>query len=167
MLNVSWLYSIPQFLRPTFLEVNYSVHVFITNKETKKRSSLFPFPAGYYRKNGNIFKEKLFNRFFSLQYDVEKLIFSLKYRQQKLDLNTNKKKNFFLSYNKRQKISSLHRPIVDENSILREGTHLQKDAAFFFIFFQRKFRKCDISTECKHTKTNKNMIFFVLFHKFS
>ena len=95
MLNVRWLYSIPQFLRPTFLEVNYSVHVFITNKETKKRSSLFPFPAGYYRKNGNIFKEKLFNRFFSLQYDVEKLIFSLKYRQQKLDLNTNKKKIFF------------------------------------------------------------------------
>ena len=101
MLNVSWLYSIPQFLRPTFLEVNYSVHVFITNMETKKRSSLFPFPAGYYRKNGNIFKEKLFNRFFSLQYDVEKLIFSLKYRQQKLDLNTNKKKIYFLSYNTR------------------------------------------------------------------
>ena len=81
----------PQFLRPTFLEVNYKLRAFISNKETKKRSSIYPFPAGYYRKYGNIFSKKLSNCLFLLQWDVEKLIFSLKYCQQKFDQNTNKK----------------------------------------------------------------------------
>ena len=39
MLNVSQLYSIPQFLRENFHLVNFNELAFITMKEKKKRSS--------------------------------------------------------------------------------------------------------------------------------
>ena len=75
------------------------------------------FPAGYYRKNINIFNEKLTNGLILLQYDVENFIFSLKYRQRKVDLNTSEKSLVFVTM--RQKIS-----------YLRKNMHLREDAVF-------------------------------------
>ena len=40
LLNVSQLYSIPQFLRTNSKEVNYNKGAFITIKERKKRSAI-------------------------------------------------------------------------------------------------------------------------------
>ena len=59
LLNVSQLYSIPQFLRASFEEVNYNERAFITLKEQKKKiyGSTITFPGGYW-KNMNIFNEK-------------------------------------------------------------------------------------------------------------
>ena len=72
---------------------------------------------------------------------TEDFIFSFKYRQQKVDLNT---------------ISYLHK-----------NTHLRKDATFLrFVFFYGKLKKYDTSVKQKHTKTNENMFFSALFTKF-
>ena len=38
--SLSQLYSVPQFLIASFLEVNYNERAFITIKENKRRSSL-------------------------------------------------------------------------------------------------------------------------------
>ena len=90
MFNVSQLYPIPQFVRSS-LEVNYNEQAFTTIKEEKEiLHSSITFPARYYQKNINIFKEKLTNCLF-LKYNVEKFIFSIKYRQRKVDLNTSEK----------------------------------------------------------------------------
>ena len=82
--------------------------------------SLITFPAAYQQKNINVFNEKLTNGFLFLQYDVANLIFSLKYRQRKIDLNTSEK--------------SLHlvtiRPSCTKVFYLRNDTHLWKNAAF-------------------------------------
>ena len=40
MFNVSQLYSIPQFLRANFQEVNYNERAFIIIMENKKRSAI-------------------------------------------------------------------------------------------------------------------------------
>ena len=41
LFNVRQLYSIPQFLRTNFQEVNYNEQTFITIKEEKKRYAIF------------------------------------------------------------------------------------------------------------------------------
>ena len=41
LFNVRQLYSIPQFLRTNFQEVNYNEQTFITIKEEKKRYTIF------------------------------------------------------------------------------------------------------------------------------
>ena len=81
MFTVCQLYSIPQFLRTNFQEVNYIERTFITTKKKKKDicDSSITFPVGYYRKNINIFIEKLTNGLFLLN-TTEIYIFSLKYR---------------------------------------------------------------------------------------
>ena len=57
MFNVSQLYSVPQFLRTNFYEVNYNERAFITMDEKKEiLDSSITFPAGH-RKNINIFKK--------------------------------------------------------------------------------------------------------------
>ena len=57
MFNVSQLYSVPQFLRTSFYEVNYNERAFITMDEKKEiLDSSITFPAGH-RKNINIFKK--------------------------------------------------------------------------------------------------------------
>ena len=81
MFTVCQLYSIPQFLRTNFEEVNYIERTFITIKKKKKDicDSSITFPVGYYRENINIFIEKLTNGLFLLN-TTEIFIFSLKYR---------------------------------------------------------------------------------------
>ena len=61
MFNVSQLYSIPQFLRANFQEVNYNERAYFTIKEKKKDlcDSSITFPAGYYGENKNIFQRKV------------------------------------------------------------------------------------------------------------
>ena len=119
MFNVSQLYSIPPFLRVNFQEVNYDEQAFITMKDKKEIvDSSITFPAGYYRKNINIFNEKLSNGlhfavmrqrissyplnivnekltqtlakncFCSLQYDIENFIFTSSYRLRKFHIYT-------------------------------------------------------------------------------
>ena len=56
------------------------------------------FSRGYYQENINIFNEKLTNRLFSLQCDVENFIILLKYRQTKFDLKLAKNCFFSLQY---------------------------------------------------------------------
>ena len=56
MFNVSQLYSITQFLRANFKEVNYNERAFITIKEKKKRSCFLQYIMG---KNINTFNKKL------------------------------------------------------------------------------------------------------------
>ena len=93
--------------------------------------------------------------------------FCLNIANKNLTLTLTKKNFFFLVTTRDRKFhlyidqSQTKIPYYERVRICR------KMLLFFSFFFQRKFRKCDISTECKHTKTNKNMIFFVLFHKFS
>ena len=84
------------------------------------------FPEGYYWKNMNIFKEKLKNGFFSLQCD-RKFIFSLKYRQRKIDLNTSKKSLVFVIIRKFHLYAQLSYMKI---SYLLKNTHLRKDAVF-------------------------------------
>ena len=65
------------------------------NKKEILDSSI-TFPAGHYSENINIFNEKLINRLFSLQWDVQNFFFSLKYRQRK----NAKNRLFSLQYGK-------------------------------------------------------------------
>ena len=74
-------------------------------REREKKEILdssITFAAGYYQKNINIFNEKLTNRLFWLQYDVENFIFWLKYRQRKFDLKISKKLFVFVTIRHRQ-----------------------------------------------------------------
>ena len=72
------------------------------------------FPGGHYSENINIFNEKLINRLFSLQWDVQNFFFSLKYRQRKMQ------KIASFRYNTAKKISSLRTAIVYENFMFTE-----------------------------------------------
>ena len=69
------------------------------------------------------------NGLFYLQYDVANFIFSLKYRQRKVDLNAGEKSLLF--------VTKLHRKFhlyaqlsYTKISYLRKNTHLRKDAVF-------------------------------------
>ena len=74
--------------------------LFSLQKEKKKEilDSSIMFSRGYYQENINIFNEKLTNRLFSLQCDVENFIILLKYRQTKFDLKLAKNCFFSLQY---------------------------------------------------------------------
>ena len=89
----------------------------------------FMFPTKYQRKNINIFNEILSNGLFQVQYDVENLIFLLKYRQQKVDLYASEKSLVFVT--KRHRKFHLQAQLSYKKiSYLRQNTHLRKDAAF-------------------------------------
>ena len=67
-------------------------------KEKRRDTRLFDLVC--YRileKNINIFNEKLINDLIWLQYDVANFIFSLKYRQRKVDLNAGEKSLVFVT----------------------------------------------------------------------
>ena len=118
MFNVSQLYSIPQCLRAISMQ-----------KKKQILHSLITFPTEYQRKNINIFNEKLTNGLFQLQYDVADFIFSLKYRQRKVDLNAGEKSLVFVT--KRHRKFHLYAQLsYTKISYLRKNTHLRKDAAF-------------------------------------
>ena len=95
---------------------------------------------------------------------TEIFIFSLKYRQRKVDLNTSKKSLVFVTI--RQKISSLRPAILYENFIFTQKYAFAERCCFLTFSFEGKLRKYDISVKRKHTKTNKNMIFSALFTSF-
>ena len=95
---------------------------------------------------------------------TEIFIFSLKYRQRKVDLNTSKKSLVFVTI--RQKTSSLRPGIVYENFIFTQKYPFAERCCFLTFSFGGKLRKYDISVKRKHTKTNENMIFSALFTNF-
>ena len=96
---------------------------------------------------------------------TENFVFSLKYRQRKVVLNTSKKIACF-RYNRTQKISSLRPAIIYENFIFTQKYAFAERCCFLTFSFEGKLRKYDISVKRKHTKTNKNMIFSALFTNF-
>ena len=95
---------------------------------------------------------------------TEIFIFSLKYRQRKVDLNTSKKSLVFVTI--RQKISSLRPAILYENFIFTQKYAFAERCCFLTFSFEGKLRKYDISVKRKHTKTNENMIFSTIFTNF-
>ena len=94
---------------------------------------------------------------------TEIFIFSLKYRQQKVDLNTSKKSLVFVTI--RHKIY-LRAAVVYENFIFTQKYAFAERCCFLRFSFEGKLKKYDISVKRKHTKTNKNMFFSALFTNF-
>ena len=91
-------------------------------------------------------------------------IFLLKYCQRKVELNAREKSLVFVIIRHRK--SRLYVQLsYTKISFLRENTHLQKDATFSH-FRLKESSKNDIYVKRKHTKTNENMIFPVLFTSF-
>ena len=84
---------------------------------------------------------------------TENFMFSLKYRQRKVDLNTSEK-------------SSLRPAILCENFTFTEEYVFEERCCFLTFSFEGKFRKYDISVKRKNTETNENMIFSLLFTNF-
>ena len=163
LLNVSQLYSIPQFLRASFQEVNYNERAFITLKEQKKKDIRFYDHVSW----------RILEKYEYLQRKVEKwLVIPQKNSYFRLnivkeaDLNTSKKSLVFITI--RQKTSSLRPAIVYENFIFTQKYAFAERCCFLKFSFERKFRKYDISVKRKHTKTYENTIFpafFTNFHK--
>ena len=94
---------------------------------------------------------------------TENVIFSLKYRQRKVDLNATKKSLVFVTIRHRKKISSLRPAIVYENFIFTQEYAFVERCYFLTFSFEGKFRNYDISVKGKPTKTNENIIFSDLF----
>ena len=134
-------------------------------KKNKKEifDSWITFSAGYYTQNINIFNEKLTIHLLSLQYEVKNFIFLLKYRQRKVDLSTSQKSLVFVTMRHR-KFHLYTQLSYTKISYLRKNTYLRKDAETFS--FEGNLKKYDISLKRKHTKTNENMIFSVVFTNF-
>ena len=97
--------------------------------------------------------------------NTENFIFSLKYRQRKVDLNANEKSLFFVTIYGIY-LSSLRPAIVCEHFIFTQEYAFAKRWCFVTFLFEGKFRKYDISVKRKHTKTNENMILSVLLTNF-
>ena len=85
---------------------------------------------------------------------TEDFIFSLKYRQRKVDVNTSKKLLVFITI----------QAIIYENFIFTQKYAFAERCCFLTFSFEGKLRKYDISV--KHTKTNENVIFSALFTYF-
>ena len=91
-------------------------------------------------------------------------ILLLKYCQRKVELNAREKSLVFVIIRHRK--SRLYVQLsYTKISFLRENTHLRKDATFLH-FRLKESLKNDIYVKRKHTKTNENMIFPVLFTSF-
>ena len=138
MFNERLPYSIPQFLTASFQDLNYNERVYITMKQEKKDilDSSITFPARYYSNYINIFT------YIKIAY-----------------FHYNRKFHLFvqLSYTK--------------ISYLCKNTHLSFAERYLLHFRLNKslgnvIRKYDISVKRKHTKTNENMNFSVLFTNF-
>ena len=112
----------------------------------------------------NIFNEKLTNCLFSQQYNVKHFLFLFKYHQQKVELNTSKKLFVFVS--KWQKSSSLRTTIVYKNFVFTWEYTFAERCCFLTFTFEGMFSKYGISVKRKHAKTNKNVIFSVVFPNF-
>ena len=87
---------------------------------------------------------------------TEGFIFSLKYRQRKVDVNTSKKLLVFITI----------QAIIYENFIFTQKYAFAERCCFLTFSFEGKLRKYDISVKWKHTKTSENMIFSALFTNF-
>ena len=137
MFNVSQLYSIPQFLRANFQEINE--RAFITIKEKNKKSAILRLHIlkDIIRKiktsSTKIWPKACFRCNLTKNF-----IFFLKYRQQKVDLNTSKKSLVIVTVQYHIQLSYM------KISYLRKYTHLREDAAF--LHFRLK-------------KSSENMIF--------
>ena len=101
------------------------------------------------------------NGLFSLQYDVENFIFSLKYRQRKVGLNTSEKSLVFVTIRHRKFHLYVQLPYTKIFIFTQEYAFAER-CCFLTFSFEGKFRKYDISVKRKHAKTNENMIFLVL-----
>ena len=96
---------------------------------------------------------------------TENFIFSVKYRRQRVDLNTSKKLLGFVTIRHRK----LHLYVeVSYTKILYlcKNTHLLKDAAFLHFHLKESSENMIFLWKGKHTKTNENMIFSTLFTNF-
>ena len=166
MFNENQLYSIPQFLRANFHQINDNELAFTTIRRKKWiLDTSITFPTEYQQKKYKHLQLKLTNDLFQLQCDLPNFIFSLKCRQRKVDLNAGEKPLVFVTKQHR-KFHLYAQLSYAKISYLRKNTHLRKDAAFLHFQFEGKFKKYDISEKRKHTKTNKNMMFSVLFTNF-
>ena len=87
---------------------------------------------------------------------TEDFIFSLKYRQRKVDVNTSKKLLVFITI----------QAIIYENFIFTQKYAFAERCCFLTFSFEGNVRKYDISVKRKYTKTNENMIFSALFTNF-
>ena len=163
LLNVSQLYSIPQFLRASFQEVNYNERAFITLKEQKKDLQFYDHVSW-----------RILEKYEYLQRKVEKWLGFAVMRQKnssfrlnivkEADLNTSKKLLVFVTI--RQKISSLRPAIIYENFIFTQKYAFAERCCFLTFLFEGKFRKYDIFVKRKHTKADEKNDLFCLFHKF-
>ena len=95
---------------------------------------------------------------------TENFIFSLKYRQRKVGLNTSEKSLVFVTIRHR-KFHPYVQLSYTKISNLRKHTHFAEICCFLTFSFEGKFRKY-ISVKREHTKTNKNIIFSILFTNF-
>ena len=87
---------------------------------------------------------------------TEDFIFSLKYRQRKVDVNTSKKLLVFITI----------QAIIYENFIFTQKYAFAERCCFLTFLFEGKFRKYDIFVKRKHTKADEKNDLFCLFHKF-
>ena len=93
-----------------------------------------------------------------MQYYVANFISLLKYRQRKVDLTGGEKLLVF--------VTSLRIAIVYEDFMFTQEYAFAERCCFVTFLFEGKFRKYDISVKQKHTKTNEDVIFSVLFTNF-
>ena len=130
MFNVSQLHSVPQLLRANFHYVNYNELAFTTMKKKKTDPRLFDQVS--YRilvKKYKHLQRKIDQWLVSWQYYVANFIFSVKYRQRKVDINAGEKSLVFVT-KRHRKIHLYAQLWYTKNSYLRKNTHLRKDAAF-------------------------------------
>ena len=96
----------------------------------------------------------------------ENLIFLLKYRQRKVDLNISKRSLVFVTIRHLYVITSLRQAIIYENFICTRKYAFAERCWFLTFSFEGKLRKHDKSVKQKHTRPNEIMIFSVLFTNF-
>ena len=93
---------------------------------------------------------------------TENLIFSLIYRQQKVDLNTSKKWLVFVTI-RHGKFHLYVQLLYRKISYLHKNTHLREDAAFLHFRLKESSENMRFLVKRKHAETNKKMIFPVFF----
>ena len=102
MFNVSQLHSVPQLLRANFHYVNYNELAFTTMKKKKTDPRLFEDQVSYriLVKKYKHLQRKIDQWLVSWQYYVANFIFSVKYRQRKVDINEGEKSLVFVTKRK-------------------------------------------------------------------
>ena len=96
---------------------------------------------------------------------TENFIFSPRYRQQKVDLNTSEKSLVFVK-TRHRKFCSYVQLSYKKSSYLRKNTHLRKDVAFLHFRLKESSENMIFPRNGNIRKTNGNMIFSVVFTNF-